>query len=81
MNKYSFKTTKIRNTDLQVVAKKLHSFQDKVEQQRKNSQYLLENLEGTGLKLPFETKDTYCNYYLFPVQVNNESEREESVSL
>jgi len=77
MNKYSFKTTKIRNTDLQVVAKKLHSFQDKVERQRKNSQYLLENLEGTGLKLPFETKDTYCNYYLFPVQVNGLSKRDE----
>lgn len=76
MNKYSFKTEKIRNTDLQVVAKKLHSFQDKVERQRKNSQYLLENLKDTDLKLPFETKDTYCNYYLFPVQVNKESERD-----
>lgn len=77
MNKYSFKTAKIRNTDLQVVAKKLHSFQEKVEQQRKNSQYLLENLKGTDLKLPFETKDTYCNYYLFPVQVNGQSRRDE----
>lgn len=77
MNKYSFKTTKIRNTDLQVVAKKLRNFQDKVEQQRKNSQYLIENLESTGLKLPFETKDTYCNYYLFPVQVNNQLDRDE----
>lgn len=76
MNKYSFKTEKIRNTDLQVVAKKLHSFQEKVEQQRKNSQCLLENLKGIDLKLPFEDKDTYCNYYLFPAQVNKESERD-----
>ncbi|RXA20921.1 hypothetical protein EQO05_04205 [Methanosarcina sp. MSH10X1] len=76
MNKYSFKTTKIRNTDLQVVTKKLLDFQEKVEQQRKNSQYLLENLKDSGLKLPFETKNTYCNYYLFPVQAKNEPERD-----
>lgn len=76
MNKYSFKIAKIRKTDLQVVAKKLQSFQRKVEQQRKNSQYLIENLKDTDLKLPFETKNTYCNYYLFPVQVNKESKRD-----
>jgi len=77
MNKYSFKTAKIRKTDLQVVAKKLQNFQKKVEQQRKNSQYLIENLKDTDIKLPFETKDTYCNYYLFPVQVNDQSRRDE----
>lgn len=76
MNKYSFKTTKIRNTDLQIVIKKLSDFQDKVEQQRKNSLYLLENLRRTGLKLPLEAKNTYCNFYLFPVQAKNELERE-----
>lgn len=76
MNKYSFKTAKIRNTDLRVVTKKLQNFQKNVEQQRKNSQYLIENLKATDLKLPLETKNTYCNYYLFPVQVNKESERD-----
>ncbi|WP_197076090.1 DegT/DnrJ/EryC1/StrS aminotransferase family protein [Methanosarcina sp. MTP4] len=77
MNKYSFKTAKIRNTDLQVAAKKIQSFQEKVEKQRKNSQYLIENLRDTCLKLPFETKDTYCNYYLFPVQVESQLKRDE----
>lgn len=76
MNKYSFKTAKIRSTDLQVVAKKLQHFQEKVEQQRKNSRYLLESLKDTNLKLPFETKDTYCNYYLFPVQMNGQLRRD-----
>lgn len=76
MNKYSFKTAKIRNTDLQIATKKLQNFQEKVEQQRKNSQYLIENLKDTDLKLPFENKDTYCNYYLFPVQVSEEPERD-----
>lgn len=76
MNKYSFKIAKIRNTDLQIAAKKLQSFQEKVKQQRKNSQYLLENLKNIDLKLPFENKDTYCNYYLFPIQVNEEHERD-----
>ncbi|MDY9926303.1 DegT/DnrJ/EryC1/StrS family aminotransferase [Methanosarcina sp.] len=77
MNKYSFKTARIRNTDLQVVVEKLQNFQEKVEQQRKNSQYLIENLKDIDLKLPFETKDTYCNYYLFPVQTNSQSKRDE----
>lgn len=76
MNKYSFKIAKIRNTDLQVVTKKLQNFQSKVEQQRKNSQYLIENLKDIDLKLPYETKDTYCNYYLLPVQVNTQSRRD-----
>lgn len=76
MNKYSFKTAKIRNTNLQIVAKKLQNFQEKVEQQRKNSQYLIENLRDTDLKLPFETKETYCNYYLFPIQVDEKFKRD-----
>lgn len=75
MNKYSFKATKIRNVDLQVVIKELYSFQERVEQQRKNSQCLIEKLKVTDLKLPLETKGTYCNYYLFPLQVN-ESKRD-----
>ncbi|KKF99269.1 DegT/DnrJ/EryC1/StrS family aminotransferase [Methanosarcina mazei] len=78
MNKYSFKTAKIRNTDLQIATKKLQDFQEKVKQQRKNSQYLLENLKNIDLKLPFENKDTYCNYYLFPIQVNGQSRRDEA---
>jgi dTDP-4-amino-4,6-dideoxygalactose transaminase len=76
-NKYSFKTTKIRNTDLQVVAKKFRHFQEKVERQRNNSKYLIENLLDTSLKLPFETKGTYCNYYLFPIQINGQLNRDE----
>lgn len=76
MNKYSFKITKIRKTDLQTAAKKLNCFQNKVELQRRNSQYLIENLKDINIKLPIENKDTYCNYYLFPLQVDNESERD-----
>jgi len=76
MNKYSFKTTRIRNTDLQTFVKKLNGFQDKVEIQRRNSKYLIEKLDDTGLKLPLETENTYCNYYLLPVQADSESERD-----
>ncbi len=76
MNKYSFKTEKIRNTNLHTIAKKLQTFHKKVEQQRKNSQYLIEDLKDTDLKLPFETENNYCNYYLFPIQANNESGRD-----
>lgn len=77
MNKYSFKSTRIRKTDLQIIAKKLINFPEKVERQRRNSQYLIENLRDTDLKLPFETKETYCNYYLFPTQVNGQLKRDE----
>lgn len=76
MNKYSFKTTRIRNTDLHVIGRKIQDFKDRVEIQRKNSQYLIQRLSDTGIKLPVEADGTYCNYYLFPILFESESERD-----
>ena len=76
MNKYSFKTTKIRNTDLHVIGRKMLDFREKVETQRNNSQYLIQELSDINLKLPVEMDGTYCNYYLFPVLFENEFERD-----
>ncbi len=76
MNKYSFKTTRIRNTDLHVIGRKMQGFKDKVEIQRKNSQYLIQGLNDAGIKLPVEADETYCNYYLFPILFGSESERD-----
>lgn len=76
MNKYTFKTSRIRNTDLNVIERKMQDFKEKVDKQRRNSQYLIQELNDTGLKLPVEVEGTYCNYYLFPILFENESERD-----
>jgi len=75
MNKNSFRATGIRSTEFYIIVKKFNSFQSKVERQRQNSIYLIKELSNTDLKLPHEATDTYCNYCLFPIQFNSESER------
>lgn len=72
MNKHSFNTTKIRNTDLHLIIRKIHSFKENVEKQRENSLYLIKELNGYDLYLPVELGDTYCNYYMFPIQFQAE---------
>ena len=76
MNKYSFETIRIRITDLCIIEKKIHYFKDKVELQRQNSQYLIEQLKNIDLILPLEAPNTFCNYYLFPIQLKDELERD-----
>ena len=58
--------------------KKLAVFKRKVELQRKNSFFLIEELKDTIGKLPYERKDTDCNYYLFPIRFNNRKERDKA---
>jgi len=76
MNKYSFNKAKIRTTDLHVIARKMRDFQQKVSINRNNSNYLIEQLRDLDIKLTVEVPDTYCNYFLFPMQFGNEIERE-----
>ena len=76
MNKYSFKTTRMRNTDLHVIGRKMQDFKNRVEMQRKNSQYLIQGLSDIGIKLPVETDGMYCNYYLFPILFESEVGRD-----
>ena len=70
-----FKVNKIRKTHLNLLFKKLNRFGDRVELQRKNSFLLLKELRDTSLILPYEKKNTYCNYYLFPIRFDNRKER------
>lgn len=72
MNKYSFITMQIRNVDLYLISKKIHDFREKMEKQRENSQYLISNLNNSNIKLPIEKNDVFCNYYLFPLQLESE---------
>lgn len=76
MNKYSFEATRIRKTDMHVISNKMKNFKEKVERQRKNSQYMIQQLKDLDLKLPFEAKDTYCNYYMFPILLKSEAQRD-----
>jgi dTDP-4-amino-4,6-dideoxygalactose transaminase len=74
----NFKANKIRKMHLNLLFKKLNGFGDRVELQRKNSFILLKELGDTSLILPYEKKNTYCNYYLFPIRFNNRKERDQA---
>jgi len=74
--KRTFSVSKIGNSDLAVFIRKLATFRAKVELQRKNSQTLLKELENTDLILPYERRDTWCNYFMFPVLFGSKEERD-----
>lgn len=76
MNKYTFEASQIRKTDLYVIVKKMRDFEGKVECQRKKSEYIIYRLSKFALKLPIETPNTYCNYFLLPIKFNNEFQRD-----
>ena len=79
MSKWGFDTYKTRKSDLKVILKKMGTFREYVEMQRRNSRFLLSELEGiTSIKIPHEPPDTYCNYYLFPIVFENEERRDKA---
>jgi len=81
MNKRGFEVSKIGRSDLRAMLKKLESFKKNVELQRRNSFFLIEELKNTSLSLPYESKDTYCNYYLFPIRFESKEERDSASNL
>jgi len=74
--KRTFSASKIGKSDLGLFLRKLEYFRKKVEMQRRNSKILLDELENTGLILPYERKDTWCNYFLFPILFERKEERD-----
>lgn len=76
MTKTSFDVAGINNNDLSLMLKKLAVFNMNVEKQRENSFFLIEELKDCSVTLPYEGKDTYCNYYLFPIRFDNKEERD-----
>jgi len=74
--KRTFRASKIGKSDLGVFLRKLETFREKVEMQRRNSQMLLEELQDTSLILPYERKDTWCNYFFFPILFERKEERD-----
>lgn len=76
-----FKLNKIGKIHLNLLFYKLNEFRERVKLQRKNSFFLLRGLIDTSLILPYEKKNTYCNYYLFPIRFNNKKERDKAHEL
>ena len=76
--KNNFVVKQIRKSNSGLLYNKLYGFKDKIELQRKNSLFLIEELKETSLILPYEKKDTYCNYYLFPLRFHNKNERDKA---
>jgi len=75
--KKSSHKTKGGKSHINIALKKLVNFRKKVELQRKNSFFLIEELKNTSLILPYEEKNTYCNYYLFPLLIKNRDKASE----
>ncbi|WP_080940919.1 DegT/DnrJ/EryC1/StrS family aminotransferase [Methanosarcina mazei] len=71
MTKKSSRMTAGYKTYMNITSKKLSNFKNKVELQRKNSFFLFDKLKDSSLILPSEEKNTYCNYYLFPLRVKD----------
>ena len=76
--KRRFSVAKIWGGNLDVFLRKLETFREKVEMQRRNSQILLEELENTNVILPYERKDTWCNYFLFPLLFESKEGRDDA---
>jgi dTDP-4-amino-4,6-dideoxygalactose transaminase len=76
-----FKVNKIRKIHLNLLFKKLNGFEARIELQRENSFFLLDKLRDTSLILPYEKKNAYCNYYLFPIRFNNKKKRNKAHEL
>jgi len=79
--KRDFRVTKIKKSDLSVFLKKLINFERKVEQQRRNSKILEEELKDTSLIIPHEGKDIWWNYYLFPIRFESKGKRDKAHKL
>lgn len=67
MGKKKFIQMKITGATLDAMFRKLVCYHERIKTQRKNSKILLNELEESPLKLPYEKESTYSNYYLFPV--------------
>jgi dTDP-4-amino-4,6-dideoxygalactose transaminase len=73
--KAGFERTSVRKSDLAVLERKLNGFREKVDQQRNNAQYLLNNLRLRHAKLPIERPDCWSNYYQFALRFESFEQR------
>ena len=74
--KRTFSASRIGKSDFGLFLRKLGTFREKVELQRSNSQILIDELKNAGLILPYERKDTRCNYFFFPILFERKDKRD-----
>jgi perosamine synthetase len=67
---------KIARADLRIAIDRIKQFYSKIEKQRYNSFYLLENISLGNVRLPAEADGCFNNFYQFPIQFNNVARRD-----
>jgi len=74
--KTGLKLKKISRADLRIVAGRAEQFYLKIERQRHNSLFLLENIKMRDIHLPMEADGCFSNFYQFPIRFNDSGRRD-----
>jgi perosamine synthetase len=74
--KMGFELMKIAKSDLKIIGDRIKNFQSKVEKQRYNSFYLLENLRLRDVYLPREKDGCFSNFYQFAIRFETMEQRD-----
>ena len=74
--KTGFNLTKIAKTDLSIINNRIQAFGDKVQKQKENSVYLLNNLKLKDVALPQERDGSWSNYYQFAIRFKDNKQRD-----
>jgi dTDP-4-amino-4,6-dideoxygalactose transaminase len=81
MNKYSFKKSQIRKSNLHIILKKLRGFETQIDINRSHALYLIDGTKSLQLKASHESPNETWNYFLFPVIFDNPFSRDNTSSL
>ncbi len=73
--KAGFKKEQVARSDLEIITRRLDSFLNKVNKQRRNAQYLLEELRLEDAYLTRQKGDRESNYYQFPIRFKSHEQR------
>ena len=74
--KSGFTPGQVTKVDLKIIDKRIPGFLKKIQAQRENSIYLMENIESRSAILPMEKEGCWGNYYQFPLRFKSQSERD-----
>ena len=74
--KSGFDLTRIARADSEIIGDRLGDFALKVEKQRQNSFYLLENIRLKDVYLRIEDEACFSNFYQFPVKFLSKTKRD-----
>jgi len=75
--KTGFSLAKIAKTDLSIINSRIQTFGQKVQKQKQNSVYFLENLKIKDVVLPREKNGSWSNYYQFAIRFPDTIQRDQ----